>query len=159
MLPRHLMSTIVISVFIVVAAKCPSYAQEHSVVKVPIEVDSLSDDSVGERLAFQLRERIRQSTGYSLTSTNEPHMVLVLRTMDRDCLGKNKSTIYSIVWTFKKDNVNLIIFGHSHSALNKKRGNIVYFNPGSPTDKIFALHNSYGIIEINDKIETKIIKI
>lgn len=105
MLLRHLMKVIVISIFIVVATKCPSYAQEHSIVKVPIEVDSLSDDSVGERLAFQLRERIRQSTGYSLTSANEPHMVLVLRTMDRDCLGKNKSTIYSIVWTFKKDSV------------------------------------------------------
>jgi predicted phosphodiesterase len=60
---------------------------------------------------------------------------------------------------FKKDNVDLVIFGHSHSAVNEKRGNTIYFNPGSPTDKIFALHNSYGIIEINDKIEAKIIKL
>lgn len=60
---------------------------------------------------------------------------------------------------FKKDNVNLIIFGHAHSAINEKRGNILYFNPGSATDKIFALHNTYGIIEINDKIEAKIIKL
>jgi len=60
---------------------------------------------------------------------------------------------------FKNENVNLIIFGHSHSAVNEKRGNIIYFNPGSATDKIFALHNSYGIIEINDKIEAKIIKL
>jgi putative phosphoesterase len=60
---------------------------------------------------------------------------------------------------FKKDNVDLIIFGHSHYALNEKKGNILYFNPGSPTDKIFAPYNSYGLIEINDKIEAKIIKI
>ena len=60
---------------------------------------------------------------------------------------------------FKKENVNLIIFGHSHSAVNEKRDNIIYFNPGSATDKIFGPHNSYGIIEINDKIETKIIKL
>jgi putative phosphoesterase len=60
---------------------------------------------------------------------------------------------------FKNDNVDLIIFGHSHYALNEKKGNILYFNPGSPTDKIFAPYNSYGLIEINDKIEAKIIKL
>lgn len=61
---------------------------------------------------------------------------------------------------FKNDDVNLIIFGHSHSPLNEKRGSVLYFNPGSPTDKIFSPYNSYGILEINDKeIEAKIIKI
>lgn len=60
---------------------------------------------------------------------------------------------------FKNDGVNLIIFGHSHSALNVKRGDIVFFNPGSPTDKIFSPYNSYGIIEIIDKIEARLIKI
>lgn len=60
---------------------------------------------------------------------------------------------------FKGEDVDLVIFGHSHRAINEKKGNIVYFNPGSPTDKIFANYNSYGIIEINDKIEARIIKI
>lgn len=60
---------------------------------------------------------------------------------------------------FKEENINIIIFGHSHSAINKKKGNILYFNPGSPTDKIFALYNSYGIIEINDKIKARIIRL
>ena len=60
---------------------------------------------------------------------------------------------------FKNHNVDLLIFGHSHYALNEKKGNILYFNPGSPTDKIFAPYNSYGLIEINDKIEAKIIKL
>jgi putative phosphoesterase len=60
---------------------------------------------------------------------------------------------------FKEENVNVIIFGHSHSAINEKRAGILYFNPGSATDKIFAPYNSYGIIEINDTIKAKIIKI
>lgn len=60
---------------------------------------------------------------------------------------------------FKEEDVDIIIFGHSHSAVNEKRGDILYFNPGSATDKIFALYNSYGIIEINDKIKARIIKI
>ncbi|MCM8800812.1 MAG: metallophosphoesterase [Candidatus Omnitrophica bacterium] len=60
---------------------------------------------------------------------------------------------------FKKDKVDLIIFGHSHRPYNKKIDNILYFNPGSVTDTIFAPFNSFGIIEINDKIEARIIKI
>jgi hypothetical protein len=60
---------------------------------------------------------------------------------------------------FKKDKVNLIIFGHSHSPLCIKENGIIFFNPGSPTDSVFAPYNSFGIIEINDKIEAKIIKL
>jgi hypothetical protein len=140
------MKTIVISVFIVVAAKCPSYAQEHSVVKVPIEVDSLSDDSVGERLAFQLREKIRRSTGYILTSANEPHMTLVLRTTDRDCLGKDKSTIYSIVWTFKKDKD---IHFYIDSAIGHVGNNVIE----QAAEGIIARTDS--IMELTRKIENK----
>jgi putative phosphoesterase len=60
---------------------------------------------------------------------------------------------------FKDSNVNLVIFGHSHSPVNEKKNDILFFNPGSATDKIFSPYNSYGIIEINDKIEAKIIKL
>ena len=60
---------------------------------------------------------------------------------------------------FKNDNVDLIIFGHSHRGLNEKKVNILFFNPGSPTDKIFSPYNSYGIIEIGDKIEARLIRI
>lgn len=60
---------------------------------------------------------------------------------------------------FKNDNVNLIIFGHSHYSVDEKKNGILFFNPGSPTDKLFSPYNSYGIIEINDKIEARVIKI
>jgi hypothetical protein len=60
---------------------------------------------------------------------------------------------------FKDDNVDIIIFGHSHQSFNEKRQGIIFFNPGSATDKIFAPYNSYGIIEINDKIEARIIRL
>ncbi|MBU1998431.1 MAG: metallophosphoesterase family protein [Candidatus Omnitrophota bacterium] len=60
---------------------------------------------------------------------------------------------------FKDDKVDIIIFGHSHCAYNKRHKGILFFNPGSPTDKLFATSNSYGIIEIKDKIEARIVKI
>jgi len=60
---------------------------------------------------------------------------------------------------FKNDGAEIIIFGHAHCPVNEQRGGVLYFNPGSPTDKVYCPYNSYGIIEINDKIEAKIIRI
>lgn len=60
---------------------------------------------------------------------------------------------------FHNDKVDVIIFGHSHSPVNETKNNILFFNPGSPTDKVFAEYNSFGILEINEKITAKIIRI
>ena len=58
------------------------------------------------------------------------------------------------------DRVDAIVFGHSHAAMNMIKEGVLYFNPGSPTDKIFATSNSYGILEVSDKkIEGKIIEL
>lgn len=54
--------------------------------------------------------------------------------------------------------IDAIVFGHSHAATNIRKDGVLYFNPGSPTDKIFASSNSYGILEVTDKkIEGEII--
>lgn len=45
---------------------------------------------------------------------------------------------------------DIIIFGHSHIPLNKKIGNTLMFNPGSPTDRIFARRNTFGLLTINN---------
>jgi putative phosphoesterase len=49
--------------------------------------------------------------------------------------------------------LNLIVFGHSHRPLKKEEKGLVLFNPGSPTDTIFAPRRSYGVMEVeNGKI-------
>jgi len=55
--------------------------------------------------------------------------------------------------------LDVIVFGHSHAPFNEKRDGILFFNPGSPTDTIFAPYRSYGIIEINDNINAKIVRL
>lgn len=60
---------------------------------------------------------------------------------------------------FKNDKLDIIVFGHSHTPLNEQKDKILFFNPGSPTDTIFSPFNSYGIIEIDDKIKASIIKL
>jgi len=59
---------------------------------------------------------------------------------------------------FEEDNCDIIVFGHSHKPMNEKIGKILFFNPGSATDCLLG-EPSYGIIEINGKIEAHIIKI
>jgi putative phosphoesterase len=73
--------------------------------------------------------------------------------------GAPNKLIEVLTSAFKNDNVDIIIFGHAHYSVNERKNNILFFNPGSATDKIFAPYNSYGIIEINDKIDARIIKI
>ncbi|MFA5255194.1 MAG: metallophosphoesterase family protein [Candidatus Omnitrophota bacterium] len=58
------------------------------------------------------------------------------------------------------DRIDVLVFGHSHAAMNLKKDGVLYFNPGSPTDRIFASKNSYGILEVTDKkIEGTIVDI
>ena len=61
---------------------------------------------------------------------------------------------------FKKDKVDVVIFGHSHQPLNEVIGNVLYFNPGSPIDVVRSPYCSYGILEIkNSKASGKIVKV
>ena len=48
---------------------------------------------------------------------------------------------------FKSDNVNCVVFGHSHQVYNQTIDGILMFNPGSPTDTMFAHFKSFGILE------------
>jgi hypothetical protein len=72
--------------------------------------------------------------------------------------GAPRELIDTVIGEFK--NVDAIVFGHSHSALNTVKDGVLLFNPGSVTDNIFAAYNSYGILEISgNKVEGKIVKL
>ena len=59
------------------------------------------------------------------------------------------TTVERVAKAFAEDDVNCIVFGHSHMPYNKIHNNILFFNPGSPTDKRTQKKYSYGIIEVN----------
>ena len=61
---------------------------------------------------------------------------------------------------FKGQKVDIIIFGHSHHALNQKIDGVLYFNPGSPNDVVKARYFSYGMIVVHEgKYKASIIKL
>jgi len=73
--------------------------------------------------------------------------------------GNPQGLLECVKKEFKDTKVDVIIFGHSHKAMNEEIDGILYFNPGSPNDGVVAPYRSYGILEINGKITGKIIKV
>lgn len=63
------------------------------------------------------------------------------------------------VLNFFEEKPDCIIFGHSHKPFNEKIDNTLMFNPGSPTDTVFATINTFGVLKIDDTIKGEIIKI
>ncbi|GGB55240.1 metallophosphoesterase family protein [Fictibacillus barbaricus] len=64
-------------------------------------------------------------------------------------LGKGRSTPERAFRACEKDEVDLIVFGHSHIPFHEKKGNKVLFNPGSPTDKRRQKQFSFGVAIID----------
>lgn len=61
--------------------------------------------------------------------------------------GSGGNTPLRALQTFK--DVDCVVFGHSHQALCERRGRVLLFNPGSPTDKRWSEKHSYGILTVN----------
>jgi putative phosphoesterase len=55
--------------------------------------------------------------------------------------------------------VDAIIFGHTHKPKNELNDGVLYFNPGSITGKFPARNKTFGILEIDEKIKGKILKL
>jgi uncharacterized protein len=55
--------------------------------------------------------------------------------------------------------VDCIIYGHTHKPANHLTDGTLFFNPGSPTDQRFAAYRSLGILEIDNKVSGRIIKL
>ena len=66
--------------------------------------------------------------------------------------GTKGTTESRAMRAFEEQKADCIIFGHSHIPLLKYSGQVLLFNPGSPTDKRRQPLFSYGIIEIEDGI-------
>ena len=61
---------------------------------------------------------------------------------------------------FYQDGLGCIIYGHSHNGVNHIRNDILFFNPGSPTDCFHAKANSIGYLKIHHgKIEGEIVSV
>jgi hypothetical protein len=56
------------------------------------------------------------------------------------------------------DEVDMIVYGHTHTPVNHQVKSIYFFNPGSPTHSFFH-QATLGILSLGEKVEGEIIKI
>jgi uncharacterized protein len=69
--------------------------------------------------------------------------------------GNGTTTEKRAMEAFSSDQVDCIIYGHSHIPIKREVNGILLFNPGSPTDKRRQKEFSYGILTIGEKIEAE----
>ncbi|PFG13203.1 metallophosphoesterase family protein [Bacillus sp. es.036] len=62
--------------------------------------------------------------------------------------GKGKTTEQRVIAQFENEDVEIILFGHSHIPLHKEYEGRILFNPGSPTDKRKQSHYSFGKLSV-----------
>ena len=73
--------------------------------------------------------------------------------------GKYKIDIQREMIRKEFDDVDLIVYGHSHTAFWGKVDGLYFLNPGSPTDKRHAPYNSVALLEVGDELKAEIIRI
>ncbi len=61
-----------------------------------------------------------------------------------------KGTDGNALLAFADEQVDVILFGHSHQPLLHKQNGILLFNPGSPTDKRREKLYSFGLLDIEE---------
>lgn len=61
-----------------------------------------------------------------------------------------KGTDGNALLAFEGEEVDCILFGHSHQPLMRREDGILLFNPGSPTDKRREKQYSFGLLDITD---------
>lgn len=55
--------------------------------------------------------------------------------------------------------VDCVVFGHSHSPVCRRMGDVLLFNPGSATDRRFQPKHSVGVLTVQDgKIDGEIVR-
>lgn len=73
--------------------------------------------------------------------------------------GAPSGITWKVARLFEDERCDCIVFGHTHNALIKERNGVLFFNPGSPTDRMFARRNTVGFLEVTDRIEPRIVEV
>ena len=72
--------------------------------------------------------------------------------------GGSSAGLEDRIWSeFRSHNVDIIVYGHSHHAVNHVREGVLFFNPGTATGFSSSGIHSIGVLELDDTIHGEII--
>ena len=57
------------------------------------------------------------------------------------------------------EGVDVVLYGHSHRVAQECVGGVLFFNPGSASGKFPALRKTYGVIDIGESVQGRIVRI
>ncbi len=73
--------------------------------------------------------------------------------------GKFKINVQQEMIRKEFGDVDIIVYGHSHTPFWGKVNGVYYLNPGSPTDKRYAPYNSVALLDVGEELRAEIIRI
>lgn len=59
----------------------------------------------------------------------------------------------------KERGADIVLYGHSHMPKIHHHNGTLLFNPGSPTQKRFAPYRSYGILDIGEEVDARLVPV
>lgn len=65
--------------------------------------------------------------------------------------GSYGSTLGRVMEAFEGEELDALVYGHSHKPHNDRINGMLIFNPGSPTDKRYEVYYSYGLLIAQEK--------
>ncbi len=71
--------------------------------------------------------------------------------------GATGTTSRRALSAFAGRNVQCVVFGHSHQPLIEQYGDVLLFNPGSPTDKRRQPRYSFGLLRVGEKLDAELV--
>ena len=71
--------------------------------------------------------------------------------------GGPRTTIERAAQAFAFEDVDCIVFGHSHQPLCRREDDVLFLNPGSPTDKRHQSKYSFAWLHVGDTLDAEIV--
>jgi len=106
-------------------------------------VEAVAGNNDGADLFHLGKKKIIELNGYAIGITHGE--------------GDYSNILQRVKRTFSDDKVDIVIFGHSHQPYSGMENGVLYFNPGSPTNRRRSPKHSYGEITLGNKIGADII--
>jgi putative phosphoesterase len=73
--------------------------------------------------------------------------------------GTPHGIVSKVQHAFRANRVDAIVFGHTHSPMNRLKDGLLLFNPGSLLDRNFTSVNYLGILEVGSQVKGHIVEI
>lgn len=62
-----------------------------------------------------------------------------------------------VMGSFSGDDIDVLIFGHSHQPVCRRVGSLLLLNPGSATDRRSAPFHSVALLDVGDEVTAEIV--